>query len=236
MNKLLLIGTCIFVTLSVASCSKDENTSDPEGTISVNIMNEDHGKTEIGNSDVYIDKANNFHTRYCLLSHLGKKNSLGSISAPVIEGVSDRVAVEPGNAYQIFKNEALREFPSGKLAFNIRSDYYNMYVVAPIEKDGAVIGANVKFVLMDAPDNNSLPEYNTNIGTLSYTNDQLTFELPASDFEVEPAFASSDYYTIEYENNNNKLTVRLLEYKQSDIFGFYIRVRDSYTYVYGKVK
>lgn len=237
MNRKSLFNTGFLITLVlfVVSCSNDDHHGDPVGTVSVNMMNEDNGKTELGNSDVYIDNANNFYGPYCLIASLGKK-SLGSISSPVLLGISNRVAVEQGNAYQIFKDAALREFPSGKIALNINADYYNVYVESQIIKDEEIAGAVVKFVLMDVPDND-LPVYNSNIGTLNhmdYENTEIIIELPVSDFERDLIIGNQNL--IEHEKDGNKLKVRLVNFVVSDVFGFYIRIKDSYTYVYGEIK
>lgn len=240
--KSLIYGTFLTViTLFAVSCSNnddnDDNT-DPSGTIALNLYNESNGKTMLGNSDVYIDKANNFYGPSCLIANLGKKKGLGSMSDPVLDGVSIRVAVEQGSGYNVFKNAATYEFPSGTLALNITADYYNVYVASQIKQNDVVVGANVKFVLMDVP-KYGLPEYNKLIGTLDHLDGnemELSIDLPSSDFEYETAFGSSDYYTLEHEKVGNKIVVRLIDYRLDDIFGFYIRIKNSYTYVYGYVR
>lgn len=224
--------------LCAVSCSSDDDDEydDPIGTISINLLNEDNGKTELGNSDVYIDNAYNFYGPTCLIAQLGKRNGLGNISAPVLAGLGVKVAVEPGYAYQIFRNAAIKEFPSKKLALNISGDYYNVYVVSQLLQGEAVVGANVKFVLADAPDKD-LPEYNTHLGTidhLNYLEDRFVeIELPTSDFEYEPV---NGYNQMEYEKEGKTLRITLISYVESDIFGAYIRIGESYTYVYGMVQ
>lgn len=235
-QKTVLLYTILTFISAFVSCDKDDDNNEPSGVISINIMNEDNGKTTLGNSDVYIDKANNFYGPYCLISSLGQKNRLTNF-IPILDGVAPKVAVETNNAYQFFKNAALKEFASGKLALNITADYYNVYVVSQIKKNDAVVGANIKFALADVP-HFDLPEYNSNIGIIYHNNEyenELTITLPSSDFEFEEVFASSNYYILECEKKNNKLIVKLVDYKTSDVFGFYIRIKESYTYIYGKV-
>jgi hypothetical protein len=49
-------------TFFVACSNDDDNTpDDPAGTVTLNMLNENNGMTELGNSDVYINKANNFY-------------------------------------------------------------------------------------------------------------------------------------------------------------------------------
>lgn len=42
------------------SCSKDETPGDPEGTVLLNMYNEQNGKTLLSDSDIYINDAGNF--------------------------------------------------------------------------------------------------------------------------------------------------------------------------------
>lgn len=237
-SKLLLLGTVLALTMSFTTCSdEDEIPNDPVGTITLNMQNESNGQTLLGNSDVYIDDANNFYSPSCLLSSLGKKNGLGSVSGMLLMGGTNTAAVEPGNAYQVFNGSTIKEFPSGKLALSIGSSYYNVYVVSQIKQGDAIIGANVKFILMDTPDN-GLPSMNTNIGTIDHLDANkhaITIELPTSDFEYEPAF-NNLFNVYEHEKSGNKLTIRLIEYYMPRDFGFYIRIKDTFTYVYGNVR
>jgi hypothetical protein len=239
-NKLFLCCAISLSALTFASCDKETYQGDPAGTLTLNMMNEDNGKTLLGNSDVYIERADNFYSRSCLISPVGRKNGLGSFPAPRLDGVSDRVAVEPGCGYQVFKGAAVREFPSGTLALNISADYYNVYVASPITKNDEVTGASVKYVLVDVPAN-GLPVYNENIGHLNPYDDpgyrnEITITLPTADFEYETAFASPSYYTIEHEKSGKTITLRLTELNHADVFGLYIRIGGSYTYVYGSAE
>ncbi|MDR1646395.1 MAG: DUF5036 family protein [Tannerellaceae bacterium] len=201
------------------------------------MMNENNGMTELGNSDVYINNANNFYSQSCLLSSLGKKNELGNISDILLLGGTNTTAVEPGKAYQIFSKESIKKFPSGKLALNIAANYYNVYVVSQMKQENTITGAIVKFILMDVP-KNDLPAFNDNIGTLlDYTNtnlSEITIELPTSDFEYEPTF-NNVFNVFEHKKEGNKLIVRIIEYSLPQDIGFYIRIKDSYTYVTGRL-
>lgn len=233
--RILLLS--VFGLYYLTSCSKDDNDYiDPVGTVTINMMDENNGQTELGNSDVYIDNAHNFYGPYCLLSQLGLKNGLGDISAPVLNGITRKVAVEEGCAYQVFKKHALRTFPSGKNAINVSADYYNVYVVSDITQKEVVVGATVKFVLMDVPDN-GLPQPDTYIGSFnkySWEEQTIEIELPDDDFEYEADISS--WINIEHEKKDKKLIVKLSEPTEEDTFLFYIRIGESYTFVYGKIE
>ncbi|WP_313381819.1 DUF5036 family protein [Proteiniphilum saccharofermentans] len=234
--NLFLSGIILISAITFISCDKNDDFSDPEGTIMLNMSNEENGKILLGNSDVFIDKANNFSTSECLIASLGNKNGL--VQAPLLKNLGNKVAVGAGNTYQIFRRNALRTFPSGEHALHIESDYYNVSVVSLIKQDDNITGANVKYVLTEVPQYD-LPEYDTSLGEFyPWTDDgELTITLSSSDFEYEPDLASSNYYTLEHEKKGNKLIIRLIDVREPGApFGFYIRIKGSYTYVYGIVQ
>lgn len=239
MRSLCLFLGIVSFTVLFTSCSDKEDDSipaDPAGTVSLNMMNEDNGWTELGNSDVYINRANNFYSESCLLSSLGKVNGLGSISDILLTGGTNTVAVELGYAFQVFSRDQVKRFSSGKLALLIGSHYYNVFVVSQIKKEDVVVGSNVKFILMDVPNSNHLPELNTNFGTLDYANQSvITIELPTSDFEYEANF-NNNLNKFEHRKEGNKLIVSLVEYDMPQQIGFNIRIKDTYTYIYGNVQ
>lgn len=230
-KSIFYITLLAVLSFSFMSCSDDDDVEDPKGTITLNMHNEDNGKTSLGNSDVYIDKANNFFGRYCPMTSFGKKNGLGDISEPMLQGLTSKIAVVPGNAFQIFHEGNIMEFSSGKQALKVSADYYNAYVVSQIKKGDEVIGATVKFALMDVFAD-GLPEYNSSIGELRFSGDEITVTLPSSDFEFE---TDNGYNLIEYEKRGKQLIAKLVEFRQRDNFGIYIRVNNKYTYVYGQV-
>ncbi|MDR0799112.1 MAG: hypothetical protein LBN18_05085, partial [Dysgonamonadaceae bacterium] len=64
---------------------------------------------------------------------------------------------------------------------------------------------------------------------------EITVELPTSDFEFERAF-NNLFNVFEVEKKGNKLIVKLIEYSLPQDIVFYIRIKDSYTYIYGRVQ
>jgi len=222
--------------ITLVSCSKNDDYSDPVGTIPLNMMNENNGKTILGNSDIYINKDNNFYGASCVMNNLGTQKGVGSISSPELRGLSNQLAVEEGNAYQVFTDASIRKFPSGKLALKITADYYNVYVVSQImNSDTVAVGFKVKYSLLDVPEY-GLPEYNSEIGTLDKgIASELTINLSASDFEYE---FDDDYNgLIQAEKDGNKLILRLeMSVYNDHNFGIYIRKSEGYTYVRGKIK
>ncbi len=235
-QKFFIVSIVLLLASSLLSCNNDNDLTEPTGAVTINLMNEFNGKTLLGNSDVHIERGSNFYGRNCMLAALGSQKGLTN-KKPLLDGLAPRIAVEPGNGFQVFLQSSVRMFPSGKLALNITGDYYNVYVLKNIEQNDSVVGATVKFALMKVPDY-GLPAYDTEVGAINHydlENRDLTIDLPSSDFEVEPAFANSDYYTLEYKKEGKKLIVSLIYFHKPKVFGFYIRINETYTYVYGYI-
>ncbi|MEG1934635.1 MAG: DUF5036 family protein, partial [Rikenellaceae bacterium] len=75
---LLIILTSVFAT----SCNKDDNYSEPSDAITLNMLNEQNGKTMLGKSDVFINKSINFCTNSCLIADAGSASGVGANIAP----------------------------------------------------------------------------------------------------------------------------------------------------------
>lgn len=67
-----LIGILLFLcSIGFVSCGDDDDNKDPEGSVTLNMMNEGNGKTLLGQSDVYINNSNNFKTSTCYIAGRG---------------------------------------------------------------------------------------------------------------------------------------------------------------------
>ena len=79
--RILFYAALAVLAFSAPSCNDDDNYSDPEGTVSLNMLDELNGKTLLENSGIYIDKAQNFvGNDYCDLFMLGKSGGLGAVT------------------------------------------------------------------------------------------------------------------------------------------------------------
>ncbi len=159
MNKLLFPILFIFAAL-VTGCSDDE-PNEPTNFITINMMDSNNGRTILGESDVYINSADNFVSpRNCFIADLGRNGSLSSTPDP--NQMSREVAVTPGHYYQILPADQISEV-AGKRAFRVGSQYYNARVESWItDKDNDIIGARVSY-LECTPKPGILPEWSTNI-------------------------------------------------------------------------
>ena len=168
------------ITLSIfwGSCSKDDDTAnDPIDTVTLNMLNEQNGKTLLGESNVYINKANNFFTPIDFISDTGKASGVGVKMEPQMKNLTQEVAVTPGNMYQIFCYNSIRNFPSGNYAAQIKDSYYQVYVVSPIVSNNLTTGAIVKYATA-SPNGKELSQINPYIGTLKHIGETIEYTLP----------------------------------------------------------
>ena len=102
---------------------------DPEGTITVSLLNNSSGKTSL-DGVFYIDAANNFTSGQFVSA--GAVNGLGNVTKIPTKGWSNMVAVVPGNGYVAYDD-----------AYNI---FYRIYVESyNLNSFKEIIGANVKY-------------------------------------------------------------------------------------------
>lgn len=159
MKKNVLGGLLLVVMMfGVVSCSDDIEV-DLSDLITLDMTNEDNGKTILGKSDVYINKVNNFKTDSCLISVLGKNKGLGSVIYPQVgKGMVQETEVIPNHLYQVFDEDDVMSFPSGEWAVAVDAVYYQMYVESLITEGDKTIGANVQYIPV-TPEPNGLPYY-----------------------------------------------------------------------------
>ncbi|MBQ7427056.1 MAG: DUF5036 family protein [Prevotella sp.] len=130
--KVLFISILSF---GILSCEKDEDVSDPEGTISLKMRNADNGSTGIkfGNDKFYISKENNFrgYHGYISVADVGEVKGLSSIKNVPNSGWARDVSVDPGHGYVVKSDK----------------EYMRIYVESWIKgaDSGGIIGANVKY-------------------------------------------------------------------------------------------
>ena len=136
----------ILLSTGVISCEKDEDVTDPEGTISLKMRNADNGSTgiKIGGDKFYISKENNFrgYHGYISVAGVGKVNGLSSIKKVPNSGWGRDVSVDPGHGYVVKSNN--------------NSEYMRIYVESWIKEanSGGIIGANVKYQYPWIPSSN----------------------------------------------------------------------------------
>ena len=221
-------------SMTFIGCDKDDELPDPEGNVTLNMMDEDNGKTLLGASDVFINNANNFRTYNCYLVDQGKTYGLGASFPLTLDNLSQESAVLQGHMYHIYAQNALRTFPSGKQAIYVGSEFYKAYVVAPITSENTITGAQVKYVITHA-ESNELPAPGTTVfGNLDNWGDSCEYKLP---YDAELDYSSyleqdADSFEIRQEHGVLKVTLKdYPDYKTGPYgeYTFYLRSRNFYT-------
>lgn len=224
---LLMSLSLIFIT----SCDKDDDGSkDPDDAVTLNMLNDQNGKTELGVSGVYINKANNFYTSSNLISEVGRANGVGVAIAPKLTNLVREAAVTPGHVYQIFENNTVHEFPSGTPAVPVDAFYYRVYVVSPIKNKDTITGAVVKYVSI-LPDRKDLPEFEYKLGDIAFNGENVEMRLPKGAEWYMDSYSSKLFNQV---NENGKLQISLKEwptYEQLGNHKIYIRLDHVFTVV-----
>lgn len=232
---MLLLFLC---TTALVSCNDDEK--DPADTQTLNMLNEQNGKTILGESDVYINKANNFKMSSSYISDAGNAAGLGVKIDLQLNNLSRETAVIPGHLYQVFDRYTIKDFPSGNRAVQIGTGYYQLYVVAPITSENVTTGAMVKYVLK-YPETASLPEVEQVAGYLDNAGEEVEIELPQdAEYEFQKHDSSGEKGAFSISNDNRKLRIALDKYpnKYEGPYGdykLYIRSGKVFTVVIIKV-
>lgn len=237
MKKILWPLFLAALTLGMPSCSDDETDStDPEGTVTLNMMDEENGKTLLGDSGIYIDKGQNFvavDSNYDLFV-LGKASGLGGVAASSFDTRAEQAAVQAGYGYAAVRRDDQMGFPSGKQALKIgdsRVKYMKLYVVSPLSQADKTVGAAVKYAVV-MPETHGLPEYGSTVLTIDHSvyhelGQKVSLSLPTGDTEY---ILQNEGYKIYCERRGRNLVFRLEEWF-TDKLELYLRIGESYTKV-----
>ena len=234
MNKILVAASLFAVAVASASCSKDDKTFDPADAVTLNMSNENNGKTMLEDA-IYIDDSNNFvATDDCTIMSVGKVGGLGGVEFASIGHTASQVAVQSGYGYAVFHTASLMQFPSGKYALRAGStsaDYLKIYVVSALKKKDEVVGASVKYTVV-IPKRYGLPEFGSEVVKVgAYADNSASLTLSTSDFEYDFNVADGRF---KVRKDGAKLIFSPAEstYLYSGSYPLYIRIRESYTKVY----
>lgn len=231
------------MTIAGAACSNDDTPGDPEGTVTINMYDEEHGKTLLGYSDIYIDRGQNFIAGYnCELFVMGRTNGLGGLTIRALETGTTSAAVEAGCSYVAVRPGALVSFPSGKLAMPINQtniDYMRIHVASTLHEEGKAVGAVVRYVTVQ-PEQYDLPPFGSTVLDIDYSElefksdeerKEVTIVLPSAECEYN---FNDTYGQFSCTQHGNKLTFTLPSYveMQEGLFTLWLRYRESCTKVH----
>lgn len=136
--NLLLFVVMMVLGFGITSCEKDEEESDPPGTIELDMRKRGEGETRlsVGGGTVRINYSDNFESyrSSVRLVDVGSVSGLSSIKDVPLSGWTSEVGVRPGHGYILYDK-------------NSKGEYMRQYVVNYIKAagSGGVIGAAVKY-------------------------------------------------------------------------------------------
>ena len=244
MKKNILSSTLLLLmcALCFVGCDDDEDSIPrfPEGTSSLRMMNEDNGRTMLGNSDVYITRDGNFRSSQSPLFDMGKKKGIGDIEMPDFINMAPSVAVEPGHGYVVCNADYVTQFPSGTYAIAENSNVYRVYVDTWIrDKEDNITGANVRFLLGKPA--NGMPAWDSTAGTIYFVRmadriEPVRIELPERDIEVEYLGDADQLLTHSVSGRTLTITMQDFYIPGSDHAEYSLLVRSGHVYTQIKVE
>lgn len=228
-NNIVLLALSLCITLFVASCSKDEPSQ--VSLASLNMLDENHGKTLLGETGVYINNSMNFQSDNWLIVDLGTSASFQSGQMPNLDNLSSETSVLPNHRYACCNIENVLTFPSHKNAYEIGCKYYQFLVSSFLEEETSMIGAVVEYT-SSLPDEKGLSQKDTNIGALFGLDEQLSFD--ALGAEEYCFFGKSEDFAISLSNGHLNVALRKSPnelYGPYGKYSIYLRKGNVYTKV-----
>ena len=228
-NNIVLFALSLFITLFATSCSEDESSL--ASYTSLNMLDENHGKTLLGETGVYINGSMNFRSDNWQIVDLGTSVSLPSGQIPNLDNLSNETSVLPNHRYVLCKSENVLSFPSHKNAYEIGCKYYQFVVSSFLEKETCKVGAVVEYT-SSLSDEKELPQKDTNIGNLFGLDDQLSFD--ALGAEEYCFFGKSEDFSISLSKGHLKVALRKSPNELYGPYGkytIYLRKGNVYTKV-----
>lgn len=202
--KKILFTLISFLAVTAVSCSDNDEPSIPENAIPLNVVIGDNEST-IGGSDVYINSSYNFTSKNCGISDLGKNGNLNQ--NPNISQIAQKMAVTPGNFYQIVLAGNVRTV-AGARAIPINANYYNVYVDSWIyDKDNDIAGAKVNYAEC-YPQVEQLPEWNDEINVKLQSKNGNTPETAVYSFP-KGCKIDDNIEVYDFEHSNMKRTLQI---------------------------
>ena len=231
-RKLTIAMMAAVALLVLPSCSKNEETpSDPEGTVTLNMLDTENGGTVLDYSGICINASQNFVTQGDWgLVDAGKVGGLGYISGSDVEFFSSEAAVTVGGGYIAYPVSDMRRFDSGKMALPIDGSTacMKLYVVSRLERDEKTVGASVKYAMV-RPSTYGLPAFGSTVCKIKvFSSRKATITLPSAECEY---YLDDEYDQFECSKSGNKLELLVKDHSGRERNDLYLRMRDSYTKV-----
>jgi len=192
MKNAFPFAAALLLMFAAAACSKDGAATDPEGTVSLNMLNADNGAILLGDMDVRIDNSDNFSCKNCKIAEIGPVGGLSAIDRHILANLARRAAVKAGCGYAVYRDCDILEFPSGAKAVLADAIYYRMRVESRLAdtETQEPIGAHVKY-LAARTERHSLPLPGEGVHDMSFSYQYWVTGLPLDKVDemfIDPPF------------------------------------------------
>ncbi len=218
---------------TAVACSKDDAAVDPEGTVSLNMLNYENGGTQLGNMNLRIDSSDNFSCVNCKIAEMGPVSGLSAIDRHIFTNLAPRVAVKEGYGYAVYRDDDIVEFPSGAKAMLADAVYYRMRVESRLtdSETHESMGAHVKYIATRA-ERYSLPMPDANEYDMSGSYQYWVTELPLD--KIDEMFVDRPLTIEQIGTPEGEMVLISRPNYGGDTSGYYrlyLRQKDVWSYV-----
>ncbi len=230
MKPLFPFAAALLLLFTAVGCSKDDAPTDPEGTVSLNMLNSDNGHTWLGSMGVYIDSGDNFVCRSCSMAEAGPSGGISSIDRLLLNNLAKQVAVREGYGYAVYRDEDVLRFPSGQTALLADAVYYRMRVDTRLtdSETGESVGAQVKYKI-DRAERYSLPMPEEYVYDMRNSYSYWVTDLPLD--EIDEMFVDWPLVIEEVGDPESRMVlVSRADGADSNICRLYMRQNDVWSY------
>ncbi|MBQ7690577.1 MAG: DUF5036 family protein [Muribaculaceae bacterium] len=189
-----------------ASCGSDDEPQMAQGT----LMDENHGKTVLAGTDIYLDSEHRLITpskQYSI--SLCTANELSGIEAQQVKmSLNWRMKIAEGNVYAIAQVDRIRNFKSGAFALELGAPLTYIKVTELIKDGNEVTGFHYETVSGTAERGN-LPGWDTTYKFQKMDEDSWNTTLPLTYGAYEIATFDNDYLLSTTNAERNYINVEI---------------------------
>ena len=184
------------------------NAFDPTPVVELDMFDENHGNTLLGGV-VYIDADRNFvgDDRYSFVD-VGTVSGLDEIKNLKLDGFADRIAVQPGHGYYLYKDIALMVFHSGKWGLSIGAEYVKCYVSDWLFLGEEIVGARIHYDIL-RPEGHGLPAWDE-VFEVRFA-DGASVSIPLPDENGDYEFDAAGDRLVEFAHDAQSVQVRVTD-------------------------
>jgi len=229
-NHLALCGVLIALVGCLAACGEDYGSKNPDDMVTLNLMDEDHGATRIGLTDIYMTRSQNICSpELYYICEAGEVMDLGHFQEQDIDltTLTNQASLKLYVGYLAMMRDATMRFPSGNLAMAASTVYYRIWVDEWIKENKQVVGAKINFAQY-LPQTADLPEWGKSYLVTTTT---TTIEVPQSDIEAM-ALEQDGVAVTNTEHGKKSTTISVKLPATAGVYPLYLRYKNTFTKVY----